>query len=109
MDFRSFMVEEIDGKFHFEPKGAFAGGEGNSHSNRSVNNEAPVINVAPLNSSLPPHVAKNVKDSNDVSLREDIVGEAARLRKSSGDPDIHEFPSAKELKDSADCHFVVAH
>ncbi|GJZ16673.1 hypothetical protein Tco_0552796 [Tanacetum coccineum] len=25
------------------------------------------------------------------------------------DPDIHEFPSAKELKDSADCHFVVAH
>ncbi|GJZ86632.1 hypothetical protein Tco_0658242, partial [Tanacetum coccineum] len=25
------------------------------------------------------------------------------------DPDIHEFPSTKELKESADCHFVVAH
>ncbi|GJZ06388.1 hypothetical protein Tco_0540181 [Tanacetum coccineum] len=25
------------------------------------------------------------------------------------DPDIREFPSAKELKDSADCHWVVAH
>ncbi|GJW46145.1 hypothetical protein Tco_0077791 [Tanacetum coccineum] len=25
------------------------------------------------------------------------------------DPYIHEFPSAKELKDSADCHWVVAH
>nr|GFD57619.1 hypothetical protein [Tanacetum cinerariifolium] len=77
MDFRSFMVGGIDGKFHFEPEGAFAGGEGNSPSNGFVNNEAPVINVASLNSSLPPHVAENVKDSNDVSLREDIVGEAA--------------------------------
>nr|GEV69756.1 hypothetical protein [Tanacetum cinerariifolium] len=25
------------------------------------------------------------------------------------DPDIHEFPSAKELKDMTDCHWVVAH
>nr|GEY46125.1 hypothetical protein [Tanacetum cinerariifolium] len=82
MDFRSFIVGGIDGKFHFEPEGAFAGGEGISPSNRSVNNEAPVINIAPLNSSLPSHVAKKVEDSNDVSLREDIVGEAERLHKS---------------------------
>nr|GEW30173.1 hypothetical protein [Tanacetum cinerariifolium] len=25
------------------------------------------------------------------------------------DPDIHEFPSAKELKDMTDCHWVIAH
>ncbi|GKB10453.1 hypothetical protein Tco_0844376 [Tanacetum coccineum] len=175
MDFRSFMVGGIDGEFHFEPEGGFAGGEGNSPSNMSVNNEAPVIDVAPLNSSPPSHVAENVGDSNDVSLGEDIVGETERLRNSSkvagkrkqatgpsvkevyhklqkaspqvskvtgdasdpldvdSDPNIHgkfytlsvsfvlstcgsklifvfpEFPSAKELKDSADCHFVVAH
>ncbi|GJU32917.1 retrovirus-related pol polyprotein from transposon TNT 1-94 [Tanacetum coccineum] len=162
MDFRSFMVGGIDG-------------EGNSPSNRSVNNEAPVIDVAPLNSAPPSHIAKNTKDSDDVSYEGDIVGEAERLRKSSkvtgkrkqatglsfkeahhklqkappeaskvaGDafdsldvdshPDIHgkfytfsassvlstcgsklifvflEFPSSKELKDSVDCHFVVAH
>ncbi|GJY11342.1 hypothetical protein Tco_0379527 [Tanacetum coccineum] len=148
MDFRSFMVRGIDGEFHFEPDGGFAGGEGNSPSNMSVNNEAPVIDVAPLNSSPPSHVAENVGDSNDVTLGEDIIGEAEMLSKSSkvavtgdasdpldvdNDPDIHgkfytlsvsfvlstcgsklifvfpEFPSAKELKDSADCHFVVAH
>ncbi|GJW49703.1 hypothetical protein Tco_0091054, partial [Tanacetum coccineum] len=103
MDFRSFMVGGIDGEFHFEPKGGFAGGEGNSPSNMSVNNEAPVIDVAPLNSSPPSHVAKNVGDSNDVSLGEDIIGEA------ESDPDIHEFPSTNELKDSTDCHFMVAH
>ncbi|GKF34862.1 hypothetical protein Tco_0108062, partial [Tanacetum coccineum] len=25
------------------------------------------------------------------------------------DPDIHGFPSAKELKDVTDCHWVIAH
>ncbi|GJS94844.1 hypothetical protein Tco_0801812 [Tanacetum coccineum] len=124
IDFRSFMVGGIDGEFHFELEGDFADGEGYSPSNRSVNNEAPIINVAPLNSAPPSHIAKKIGDSHDISVGEDIVGEAERLRKSSkvtvavdvsdpidveSDPDIHEFPFAKELKDSIDCHFVVAH
>ncbi|GJV66365.1 hypothetical protein Tco_1477193 [Tanacetum coccineum] len=97
IDFRSFMMGGID---------------------------APVIDVDPLNSAPPSHVVEKVRDSDDISSKGDIVGEAERLHKSLkvtvvGDasdpldvesgPDIHEFPSAKELKDSADRHFVVAH
>ncbi|GKC07168.1 hypothetical protein Tco_0998778 [Tanacetum coccineum] len=175
MDFRSFMVEGIDGEFHFRPKGGFANGEGNYPSNKSVNNEATIIDVAPLNFAPPSHVADNIRESHDVSLEGDIVGEVGRLCKSlkatgkrklatgpsskdvrhklrkvppqaskvagdasdsldvESDPDINgkfytfsassflsscgyklifvfqEFPSAKELKNSVDCHFVVAH
>ncbi|GJV92245.1 hypothetical protein Tco_1540058 [Tanacetum coccineum] len=88
MDFRSFMVDGIADEFH-------------------------------LNDEL---------YLNDVSLEKGIVDEAERLRKSSkargkrkqvtgptvkealhSDPDIYEFPSAMELKDFVDCHFVVAH
>ncbi|GJT75924.1 hypothetical protein Tco_1042649 [Tanacetum coccineum] len=171
----SFMVGGIDGEFHFEPEGGFAYGEEKSPSNRSVNNEALVIDIAPLNSAPPSYVAENVRDSNEVSSGGDIIGEAERLRKSlkvtskrkhatgpsvkearhklrkappqaskvfddASDPldvdsdlDIHgkfytfsaffilstcgsklifvfpKFPSAKELKDSANCHFVVAY
>ncbi|GKG34798.1 hypothetical protein Tco_0437494, partial [Tanacetum coccineum] len=82
MDFRSFIMGGIDGEFHFKPEGGFADGEGNSPSNRSINNEAPVIDVPPLNSAPPSHVAENVGDSDDVSSRGDIIGEAKRLRKS---------------------------
>ncbi|GKF83729.1 hypothetical protein Tco_0248627, partial [Tanacetum coccineum] len=69
--------------------------------------------------SPPSHVAENVGDSDDVSSEKGVVDEAERLRKSSKatckrkqvigiDPNIHEFPFARELKDSANCHFVVA-
>ncbi|GKF74821.1 hypothetical protein Tco_0224265, partial [Tanacetum coccineum] len=144
MDFRSFIVVGIDGEFHFELEGGFADGKGNSPSNRSVNNETPVIDVAPLNYAPHSHIAENVKDSDGVYSGGDILGEAARLRKSSmvmgkrkhatsPDPDIYdnfytfsasfilsmcgsklifvfpEFSFAKEVKDSAYCHFVVAH
>ncbi|GJV24047.1 hypothetical protein Tco_1376742 [Tanacetum coccineum] len=150
MDFRRFMVEGIDGEFYFELEGGVGDGEEESPSNKSINNEAPVIDVNPLNSSPPSHVAENVRDSDDVSSEKGVVDEAERLRKSSkatckrkqvtgmsvkdarrklqkappqaskvvgdvsnpldvdSDPDIHEFPFARELKDSADCHFVVA-
>nr|GEV77019.1 hypothetical protein [Tanacetum cinerariifolium] len=151
MDFRSFMVGGFDGEFHFEPEGGFADGEGNSPLNRFVNNEALVIDVAPMNIAPLSPIAENVKDLDDVSLRGDIVGEVKRLHKSlkvtgkrkqatspsvkeahhklrkappqaskvasdaydpldvDSDSGIHEFPSSKELKDSADCCFVVAH
>nr|GEZ58081.1 hypothetical protein [Tanacetum cinerariifolium] len=76
-------IEGFDGKFHFKPDGGFADGGWNSPSNRFVNNDAPAIDVAPLNSAPPSHIAKNVKDSDNVSSRGDIVGEADKLRKSS--------------------------
>ncbi|GKC70363.1 hypothetical protein Tco_1116246, partial [Tanacetum coccineum] len=153
MDFRSFIIEGIDGEFHFEPEGGVGDGEGSSPSIRSVNNEAPVIDHEPHNSAPPSQFAENIRDSNDAPSKNDVVDEArnrklgksskaTRKRKhiaeSSGretrqksqkvppqasktfddpsdslnvdsDPDSHEFPSAKELKDSADCHWVVAH
>nr|GEV22326.1 hypothetical protein [Tanacetum cinerariifolium] len=118
---------------------------------KSVNNEAHVIDVAPLNYVPPSHVAENVIDSDDISSRGDIVGEVKRLRKYlkvtgkkkqatglsfkesyhkhqkaspqaskvscdasnplnvGSDLDNQEFPSAKELKEFTDCHFVVAY
>ncbi|GKB69259.1 hypothetical protein Tco_0930671 [Tanacetum coccineum] len=166
---KELMVSFISGRRDF------ANGEGNYPSNKFVNNEATIIDVAPLNSAPPSHVADNIRESDDVSLEGDIVGEVGRLRKSSkatgkrklatgpsskdvrhklrkvppqaskvagdasdsldveSDPDINgkfytfsassflsscgyklifvfqEFPSAKELKNSVDCHFVVAH
>ncbi|GJW32382.1 hypothetical protein Tco_0052414 [Tanacetum coccineum] len=113
MNFRSFMVEGSDGEFHFKLEGGVGDVKEESSSNRPVNNEAPVIDVNPLNSALHSHVAENVRDSDDVSSEKGVVDEAERLRKSlkaiDSDPDIHEFPSAKELKDFTDCHFVVAH
>ncbi|GJV39908.1 hypothetical protein Tco_1418348 [Tanacetum coccineum] len=99
---RSFMVGELDVIVYFEPEGGFADGEGNSPSNRCVNNEVSIIDVAPLNSAPPSHVDENVGDSDDVSLGGGIVEKAERLRKSSkvagdasdpldvdSDPDIH--------------------
>ncbi|GKD36402.1 hypothetical protein Tco_1251911 [Tanacetum coccineum] len=38
-----------------------------------------------------------------------VVGEASTPLDVDSDSDIHEFPSAKELKDATDCHWVVAH
>nr|GEZ89261.1 hypothetical protein [Tanacetum cinerariifolium] len=82
MDFWSFIVRGIDGAFHFEPKGGFFDGEGNSPSKKFVNNEALVIGIAPLNSAPPSHITDNIEDSDDVSSGGDIVGEVGRLRKS---------------------------
>ncbi|GJX99209.1 hypothetical protein Tco_0356228 [Tanacetum coccineum] len=128
MYFRSFMMEWIDGEFHFEPEGGFGNGEGSSPSTKYVNNEAQVIDVEPLNSSPPLKVAENIEDSYDLFVKKDVTDEVRKVGKSSkvigkwrqipslpegelvkSDPDIHEFPSAKELKDSTDCHWVVAY
>ncbi|GKB33148.1 hypothetical protein Tco_0872549 [Tanacetum coccineum] len=126
MDFRSFMMEGIDGEFHFEPEGGIGDGEGSSPSTRFVNNETLVIDVDPLNFAPPSKVFENIRDSNDASLEKDVADEAEKLRKVppqaskvvgdasdtldvDSDPNIHEFPSAKEPKDSVDCHWVVAH
>nr|GEV57143.1 hypothetical protein [Tanacetum cinerariifolium] len=146
----SSPVKWVDGEFHFEPEGGIGNGEGSSPSTRSVNNETPVIDVDPLNSTPPSKVAENIGDSDDSSLEKDVANEAEKLCKSlkatskrkqiaesSGKETHHNFekcllkrvklmvmlliplmwiviltfmfPSAKELKDFVDCHWVVAH
>ncbi|GJR70411.1 hypothetical protein Tco_0016476 [Tanacetum coccineum] len=116
MDFRSFIVVGIDGEFHFELEGGFADGAGNSPSNR----------WRFLGMIHPWEAARLCKSSI-------IMGKRKQATDVDSDPDIHdkfytfsasfvlsmcgsklifvflEFPFAKELKDSADCHFVVAH
>ncbi|GJY32324.1 hypothetical protein Tco_0415819 [Tanacetum coccineum] len=155
MDFRSFMMQGIDGEFKFLPEGCIDDNQG-SHSSKSVNNKAPVIDAIPLTSVHPSNFVEGVDDSDDASAGENenplvgtsfpplpeagkkpaslgkrklpskvedslpkvqkmaaqaskVAGEASDPLDIDSDTDIHEFPSAKELKDSADCHWVVAH
>ncbi|GJV02675.1 hypothetical protein Tco_1336244 [Tanacetum coccineum] len=95
----------------------------------SVNNNALMIDATPLSSVYPTNVVKNVANSDDPSYGEDeqtliglppkvqkvparaskVAGEASTPLDVDSDYDIHEFPSAKELKDVANCHWVVAH
>ncbi|GKE24138.1 hypothetical protein Tco_1435650, partial [Tanacetum coccineum] len=127
MDFKSFMMEGIDGEFQFLPKGG-AGDKGSSPSTKSINSEAPVIDVKPLTAVHPSELAENIGDSGDASSDKDEVTlidrtivekaqnrkvsaslKAARKRKQTAESFGKEpyFPSAKELKDSTD--WVVAH
>ncbi|GJU03107.1 hypothetical protein Tco_1113445 [Tanacetum coccineum] len=93
IDFRSFMMEGIDGEFNFLPKGGL-NDEGGSPSTKSVNNEAPRW-------ILPPKLLE--RENKLLSLlRKDLVEKPKGYH-------LRQFPSAKELKDSADCHWVVAH
>nr|GEV26265.1 retrovirus-related Pol polyprotein from transposon TNT 1-94 [Tanacetum cinerariifolium] len=60
LDFRSFIMEGIDGESHFIPEGG-AGDEGSSPSTKFVNNEALVIDVDPLTVVHPLEFAENIK------------------------------------------------
>ncbi|GKC95209.1 hypothetical protein Tco_1160651 [Tanacetum coccineum] len=82
MDFRSFMIQGVDGEFNFLLEGGFDDNQG-SLSAKSVNNETPIINAEPISIVLTLNVADNIIDS--------------------------KFSSVKELKDATDCHWVVAH
>ncbi|GJZ05081.1 hypothetical protein Tco_0538356 [Tanacetum coccineum] len=73
MGFGSFMVEGVNGEFHFEPEGGVGEEEGSSPSTIYVNNETLVINVEPLNSVPPLQFAENTVDSNDAPLEKDVV------------------------------------
>ncbi|GJY56814.1 hypothetical protein Tco_0455929 [Tanacetum coccineum] len=105
----SFIMEGIDDEFYFEPEGGVSDGEGISPSIKTVNNEALVINVEPLNSAPPSQLVENIRDSDNAPSKKDVVDEARNqklgksLKATGNDPDIH------ELKDSIDCHWVVAH
>ncbi|GJU30912.1 hypothetical protein Tco_1174501 [Tanacetum coccineum] len=152
MDFRSFMIEGVDGEFNFLPK------EGSTPSIKSVNNEAPVIQAELITAINPSRLIEDIDNSDDAPFDQDdvavvdhynpqnpkvgtsfkAVGKRKQVYESASEeprqkarkvppqasktlgvasepldvdsnPDIDEFPAAKELKEAADCHFVVAH
>ncbi|GKE27918.1 hypothetical protein Tco_1443302, partial [Tanacetum coccineum] len=70
MDFRSFMLEGVDGEFNFVLVEGVSEGQ-NSPSVKSMNNDAPVIGDTPLSSVYPSNIVKNVVDSDDPSYGED--------------------------------------
>ncbi|GJT07066.1 RNA-directed DNA polymerase, eukaryota, reverse transcriptase zinc-binding domain protein [Tanacetum coccineum] len=69
---------------------------GDSDDAPSEQDEVTLIECTNKVRKVPPQVRK-------------VSGDASDPLDVDSDHDIHEFPSAKELKDSADCHFVVAH
>nr|GEW89554.1 hypothetical protein [Tanacetum cinerariifolium] len=70
MDFRSFMLERVDGEFNFlRTKGVREGQ--NSQSVKSMNNDAPLIGTNPLSSVYPSNIVENVVDYDDPSYRVD--------------------------------------
>ncbi|GKE42137.1 hypothetical protein Tco_1469421 [Tanacetum coccineum] len=85
MNFRSFMMEGMDGEFYFESEGGVGDGEGSSPSIRFVNNEASVIDDEPLNSAPPSQFVENIRDSYDALSKKYVVDEARnrKLGKSS--------------------------
>nr|GEV49543.1 hypothetical protein [Tanacetum cinerariifolium] len=121
MDFRSFMIQGVDGEFNFLPEGGL---DENQSFTKYMNNEALVINAEPISSVRPSNIAENMDSHNilydegglsPISLEKvpaqasKVAGYACSPLDVDSDPDIHEFPSAKELKDATDCHWVVAH
>ncbi|GKA68531.1 hypothetical protein Tco_0768448 [Tanacetum coccineum] len=106
MDFKSFMLEGVDGELNFLPVEGVSEGQ-NSPSAKSVNNDAPVIGATPLSSVYPSNIIKNVADSDDPSYGEDdqtLVGlslpshpEANKNSKLRGRL-LPTIPLAKELK-----------
>nr|GEW65809.1 hypothetical protein [Tanacetum cinerariifolium] len=67
MDFRSFIIQGVDGEFNFLPEGGL---DENQCSTKSVNNEAPVINAEPIFAMHPLDIAKNIMDSQNTSYEE---------------------------------------
>ncbi|GKC40455.1 hypothetical protein Tco_1052839 [Tanacetum coccineum] len=109
IDFRSYMVQGIDGEFNFLPKGGLDENRG-SLSAKSMNNKTPMIDTEPISVVHPSNVYKNIIDSYNTSLKEDELSqvgpslspEAGEKSKVAGDvstrldvdrdPDIHGKP-----------------
>ncbi|GKE33243.1 hypothetical protein Tco_1452565 [Tanacetum coccineum] len=70
MDFRSFMIQGVDGEFNFLPEGGLDDGQ-DSPSAKSVNNEIPVVDVEPISFVHPPTFAENIIDSGNASHKND--------------------------------------
>nr|GFA04426.1 hypothetical protein [Tanacetum cinerariifolium] len=66
IDFRSFMMQEINGEFKFLPEGCIDDNQC-SPSLKSVNNKASIIDAKPLTSVHPSNFVEDVADSDDAS------------------------------------------
>ncbi|GJZ36422.1 hypothetical protein Tco_0582613 [Tanacetum coccineum] len=64
MDFRSFMVQGVDGEFNFVLEGGL---DENQSFTKSVNNEAPMINAEPIFAVNPSNITENIADSHNIS------------------------------------------
>ncbi|GJS98561.1 hypothetical protein Tco_0819731 [Tanacetum coccineum] len=71
MDFRSFMIQGVDGEFNFLLEGGFDDNQG-SLSAKSVNNETPIIDAEPISTVLPSNVADNIIDSSNTSSDDEL-------------------------------------
>ncbi|GJR88127.1 hypothetical protein Tco_0212138 [Tanacetum coccineum] len=67
MDFRSFMMEGVDGEFNFLPE------EGCSLSTKTVNNKAYVIHVEPITATHPLRLVEDICNSDDAPFDQDDV------------------------------------
>nr|GEW61904.1 hypothetical protein [Tanacetum cinerariifolium] len=122
MDFRSFMIQGVDGEFKFLPEGGFEDNQG-SFSAKSVNNETPILDAEPISDCIPtssfPVVGEKSKAAGKRKLVVDalregshrkarrapvhaskVVGDASTPLDVDSDPDIHEFPSARASCDA---------
>nr|GEX80965.1 aspartyl protease family protein At5g10770-like [Tanacetum cinerariifolium] len=117
MEFRSFMVQGVDGEFNFLPVGGL---DENESSTKSVNNEAQMINAKPISDVHHLDINENIMDSRNTSFEKgglSLIGpdapsylEVGKRSKVAGKRKVVvEFPSAKELKDATDFHWVIAH
>ncbi|GJV13039.1 hypothetical protein Tco_1354580 [Tanacetum coccineum] len=79
MDLKSFMMEGIDGEFNFLPEGCL-NDEGSSPSAKSVNNEAPSIDLEPITVVPPSRFTKNNGDSDDAPSEKLLERENKVLR-----------------------------
>ncbi|GKB11722.1 hypothetical protein Tco_0845645 [Tanacetum coccineum] len=99
MDFSSFMIQGVDGEFNFLPKGGFDDNQGSL--NTSFDDELPPVH--PSTTSFL-EVGEKSKAVGKRKLVADALQEGSHHRAQKA-----LFPSAKELKDATDCHWVVAH
>ncbi|GKC13952.1 hypothetical protein Tco_1010734, partial [Tanacetum coccineum] len=131
MDFRSFMIQGVDGEFNFLPDGGFNDNQA-SFSAKSVNNKIHIIDAKPISfvlpanvvdislipitllmmmsylQCIPPHLL-SLRWGSKGSYSGKVAGNASTPLDVDNDPDIHEFPSTGELKDATNWHWVVAH
>nr|GEZ72672.1 hypothetical protein [Tanacetum cinerariifolium] len=82
------MIQGVDGEFNFLPGGGF-------EDNQVTLLLVMLPPIHPPTSSFP-------KASK-------VTGDASTPFDADSDPDIHEFPSSRELKHATDCYWVIAH
>ncbi|GKE15462.1 hypothetical protein Tco_1423039, partial [Tanacetum coccineum] len=71
MDFRSFMIQGVDGEFNFLLEGGFEGNQGSFFA-KSMNNETPILDEEPISVVLPANVTDNIIDSSNTSSNDEL-------------------------------------